>query len=153
MPHYTLHPSQDTFSSRRFLIGPPLLLVAAFCFGLVMMQAHNHSQAASVSASRPTTKLSSTESKLSSKLSPVSASTTQSKISATTSTEPPIAQTSQTTPTTASNPPATTNPQSSNSPAANPQPAASPLSDRKRANKPGFLKQATEEPDKILKHL
>jgi len=44
-------PSQ-TPTARRFLLGPPLIIVALFCFSFTLFQAHQAKSAASLSASK-----------------------------------------------------------------------------------------------------
>ena len=118
MAQYALHPSPQMFHSRRFLIGPPLLMVAAFCFGLVLVQSPSQSQDQPVAASHPASKTSSTPSKLSSKLSPVAPptpatlSTAQTETITNASTSPTVAASTSTTYVSSST--ATTNPQLSN---------------------------------------
>lgn len=160
MAHYTLYPSQQTFHSRRFLLWPPLLMVAVFCFGLVLVQSHNQPRGQSVASSRPAAKADHTPSKLSNKLptvspsTPAASSTIQADNAATASPAPTVS-TKTSAATSASSSTATTNPQLSTTSSSKPQAAVSPASQttNNNGNKPDILKTTTNALAKTLNSL
>lgn len=52
MTHYKIHTASKSQLPHSYLIGPPLIIISAFCFGLVLMQPHPSYQTP-ISAAHP----------------------------------------------------------------------------------------------------